>query len=357
MGVRSVCRRGFTLIELLVVIAIIGVLVAILLPAVQQAREAARASQCRNNLKQLGIAFHGYHETFQVFPPGWVSSYYQAAAGEPTIWSWGAFLLPQLEQGAMYNTLSPGTRRIDENLAMGGSNASALRTPLPVFICPSDPGPLLNNFDGTLGKDAAQVTDFGTYNRTVTNGSANVAIAKSNYVISSDTGDSNTPAVLSATYGPPLGIGWADSRVAIRDITDGTSNTVLVGERAFQLGNLAIGAGNALGFSPATSVGVYANQQCRSCLAVIAVPYWGINQTVINANHQSRGYSSNHVGGAHFLMGDGAVRMLSENMDHKPNSIAAATALTPPDHSGVAFIDSTFERLLGRSDKQIVGDF
>ena len=345
--------RGFTLIELLVVIAIIAVLIALLLPAVQQAREAARRSQCKNNIKQLGLAFHNYHDVYNTLPPGWVSANYQSAAGETTIWSWGAFLLPYLDQAPLFNTVSPGTRRIDQNLALGGANAAALTSPLPVFACPSDTGPALNNFDGTLGYDAGSTTDFGTYNRYVTNGTSNVAIAKSNYVISADTGDSNTPAVLAATYGPPLGVGWADSKVGLRDITDGTSNTIFVGERAFRLKNLNIGAGNALGFSPATSVGAYAGQQCRSCLAVIGIPYWGINQTVTNPSHQSRGYSSAHVGGAHFLMGDGGVRFVSENVDHKPNSIAGSA----PDHSGPAWIDSVFERLLGRNDGQVVGDF
>jgi prepilin-type N-terminal cleavage/methylation domain-containing protein len=356
MRVHSRGQRGFTLIELLVVIAIIAVLIALLLPAVQQAREAARRSQCKNNIKQLGLAFHNYHDVYNTLPPAWVSANYQVATGETTIWSWGAYLLPYLDQAPLYNTVAPGIRRIDQNLALGGVNAAALTTPLPVFACPSDPGPALNNFDGSLGATSTQTTEFGTYNRYVTNGSANVAIAKSNYVVNADTGDSNTPAVLAANYGPPLGVAWADSKVGLRDITDGTSNTILVGERAFRIKQLNIGAGNALGFAPATSVGAYANLQCRSCLAVIGIPYWGINQTVTNLEHQSRAYSSNHVGGAHFLMGDGGVRFISENIDHKPGTIAGAA---PPlsDHSGVAFIDSTFERLLGRNDGQVVGEF
>lgn len=200
---RSSVRKGFTLIELLVVIAIIAILIALLLPAVQQAREAARRTQCRNSLKQIGLALHNYHDVFNVFPPGWVTQYYQVATGEPTIWSWGAFLLPYLDQAPLYNTVSPGTRRIDENLALGGANAQALVTPLPVFRCASDVGPALNTFDGSLGANAGQQTDFATYNRYVTNGSTNVAIATSNYVIVSDTGDSTTPAVIAATYGPP----------------------------------------------------------------------------------------------------------------------------------------------------------
>jgi len=343
---------GFTLIELLVVIAIIAILIALLLPAVQQAREAARRTQCRNNLKQFGLAIHNYHDQANVFPPGWVSQYYQVGTGEATIWSWGAYLLPQIDQSPLYNTVSPGTRRIDENLALGGNTAAALTSPLPAFRCPSDVGPQLNNFNGPLGVGATQQTNFATYSRQVTNGTATVSIATSNYVINADTADSNTPSVIAATYGPPLGIAWADSRVSMRDITDGTSNTIFLGERAWSLKGLTIGAANALGFGPSTSGAPYTNQQCRACLSVIGLPYWGINQTVINADHQSRGYSSNHTGGIHVLMGDGAVKFISENIDHKPNGLAAGS-----DHSGPAFIDSTFERLLGRSDGQVVGDF
>src|SRR6187401_2658539 len=90
-------RRGFTLIELLVVIAIIAILIALLLPAVQQAREAARRSQCKNNLKQIGIALHNYHDTFNALPPGWVQT---------NRWGWGTMVLPGLDQAPLYNSLS-----------------------------------------------------------------------------------------------------------------------------------------------------------------------------------------------------------------------------------------------------------
>jgi prepilin-type N-terminal cleavage/methylation domain-containing protein len=350
-------KRGFTLIELLVVIAIIAILIALLLPAVQQAREAARRSQCRNNLKQVGLAIHNYHDSFNTIPPAWVSTQFQVAAGDVSHWSWGTFLLPYIDQAPLYSLLQPGTRRLDQNLALGGATAAALTTPLTVFRCPSDTGPSLNNFSSTLGVDATQQTDFGTYVRQGWNGTAAVPIATSNYVISADTGDSITPAfgVSNAAvnpFGPPLGVAWSNSRVPFRDVTDGLSNTILVGERAWQLKQLMIGAAAALGFAPAAGT-PSATTQCRACNAVVGIPYWGINQTVINANHQSRGYSSLHVGGAHFVMGDGGVRFISENIDHRANSIGTAVG----DHSGPAFIDSTFERLLGRSDNQVVGEF
>jgi prepilin-type N-terminal cleavage/methylation domain-containing protein len=351
-------RRGFTLIELLVVIAIIAVLIALLLPAVQQAREAARRTQCKNSLKQLGLAMHNYHDVFDAFPPGWVSQSYQVSATpELTIWSWGAFVLPYIDQAPLYNTVQPGLVSIDRNLALGGANAQALTTPLSVFRCASDTGPALNDFDGAYGANPAQATDFGTYNRKVTNGTATVNIATSNYVMVADVGDSITPSVIEATYGPPLGMGWNDSRVKIRDMTDGTSNTLMIGERAFRFEGLNVGAGNALGFAPATAGAPYTNQQCRSCLAAVGIPYWGLNQSVVNANHQSRGFSSVHVGGVHFLLGDGSVRFLSDNIDHKPNSIGTPPATTGGGHAGPTYIDSTFERLCARNDGQVVGEF
>jgi prepilin-type N-terminal cleavage/methylation domain-containing protein len=345
--------RGFTLIELLVVIAIIAILIALLLPAVQQAREAARRTQCRNNMKQLGLAVHNYHDNYNTMPPAWVSTQYLVPNGDPTHWSWGAFLLPYIDQAPMFNLLQPGTRRIDQNLALGGAAAAALTTPLAGFRCPSDTGPSLNNFNSSLGANATQQTEFGTYARLGWNGTAAVAIATSNYVINADTGDSNTPAMLvtATTLGPPLGVAWCNSKVSFRDVTDGLSNTILMGERAWSLKGLNIGAANALGFAPAQASGSSANMQCRACLAVIGIPYWGINQSVVNADHQSRGYSSQHVGGIHVTLGDGGVRFISENIDHKMGSISN----TNNDH--LPFIDSTFERLLGRADGQVIGDF
>ena len=126
-------RPGFTLIELLVVIAIIAVLIALLLPAVQQAREAARRTQCRNNLKQFGLAIHNYHDNFNLVPPGWIG----VTGNQPDVsgingWSWASRLLPQLDQSALYN-------QINFNLQVGNaSNATARATTVNVFECPSD---------------------------------------------------------------------------------------------------------------------------------------------------------------------------------------------------------------------------
>ncbi|MDA0282751.1 MAG: DUF1559 domain-containing protein [Planctomycetota bacterium] len=130
-------RRAFTLIELLVVIAIIAILVALLLPAVQQAREAARRSQCRNHLKQIGVSLHNYHSTFGLFPPG-------AVMRVPTVnveeeWGWAAFILPDMDQPALSVSLGVNDSRLMEALA-DSSRHVYLQTMLSVYHCPSDPG-------------------------------------------------------------------------------------------------------------------------------------------------------------------------------------------------------------------------
>src|SRR5262249_37999311 len=116
--------RGFTLIELLVVIAIIAVLIALLLPAVQQAREAARRTQCRNNLKQFGIALHSYHDTYNHFPPGWVQYTQTASAANGTAhWAWGTYLLPFVDQAPLYTLMQVGNSSLGmrQALAIGGT--------------------------------------------------------------------------------------------------------------------------------------------------------------------------------------------------------------------------------------------
>src|SRR5260370_18496730 len=154
MDKRRRSYRGFMLIELLVVIAIIAALVALLLPAVQQAREAARRSQCKNNLKQMGLAVSNYHDTANSFPPGQMSTVTSPTFLSPGVpglygswndygrhqyggWAWASFLLPYLDQSALYNNLNIGAKPC----ASSGAQLLLAQTPLPIFPCPTHVGP------------------------------------------------------------------------------------------------------------------------------------------------------------------------------------------------------------------------
>ena len=246
-------RQGFTLIELLVVIAIIAILIALLLPAVQQAREAARRTQCRNNLKQIGLGLHNYHESYNTFPPGYVAKIPNLqTSSERGMWAWGMLILPQIDQAPLYNTLGGGTTWLDVVVATAAGR-SALQTPLTVFRCPSDTGPALNNFDNTL---AGNEMTGAFYSRFVTDGTTKIPIATSNYLMCMNAGDSTTPAVFPSQYGPALGVGFQNSSIRFRDITDGSSNTFAVGERAWKFDNLLAGAGTIYGHSAAPQANI-----------------------------------------------------------------------------------------------------
>jgi len=349
MKLMTKSQRGFTLIELLVVIAIIAILIALLLPAVQQAREAARRTQCKNNLKQLGLAFHNYHDVFNTFPPGCINSSFQmATASDATCWGWATFLLPYIDQAPAYNTLAPGTNSMLQALNTT-AGLQIMTTPLAAFRCPSDTGPGVNNFDAALA-DTAGDAQVATYNRHITNGTANVATSTSNYVMLACSSVSTTLPFRSADFGPPTGVGFNDSKIGLRDITDGSSNTFLVGERAWRFADLNAGAANVFGFSPPTA-GTPTDPR-RSACAVLGIPYFGINQrAAAYRQHASRCFSSVHVGGCHFTMGDGAVRFVSENIDYNVSTQVSTTV------TNGTWVDSTFERLCSRNDGQVVGEF
>ncbi|MEP3479714.1 MAG: DUF1559 domain-containing protein [Fuerstiella sp.] len=312
MRVEKSRSRGFTLIELLVVIAIIAILVALLLPAVQQAREAARRTQCKNNMKQIGLALHNYHDVNLTFPPGFVVT---PAAINPNDnhWTWGAMILPYIEQGALFNTLAVGTQTPSQAL---DNNLDAAQTPLSAFRCPSATGPDLN----TDGQRMIQDSD-GNFR----------PVALSNYIGVNSSGELRP---LAANVD---GIFYTNSKTRIRDVTDGTSNTICVGERASLLqgtnlrGAVVFMQRQAIGGNDNTGV-VYATGSGRQPL----------NSTTGNA---ARGFSSNHTGGAQFLLTDGSVRFISENIDHTP-----AIGIDPE-------VNSTYERLLAIADGQVIGEF
>ncbi len=347
-------RRGFTLIELLVVIAIIAILVALLLPAVQQAREAARRSSCKNNMKQIGLAMHNYHDTFGVLPPGYITktpcigtapagsypaSWPACNLGEVGLYSWGALILPYVEQAPLFDLLNVGDTPLEVN-ASGGATLAALQTPISVFQCPSDPGPGLNDYESPTDKYDFRIRD--------TSGN-DVEIARSDYVMVANAWDSTTPAVVATRYGPPHGVGFANSRIKFRDITDGTSNTLLVGERAYiYKGVNKVGGATVVGFSGANNVQSSSYSRKGNGLAALGITYNGIN-AVVGGEHDVRGFSSNHTGGCHFVFCDGSVHFLSENIDYVKSSVSVANYFQNAN--------TTFQKLAIRNDNKTVGQY
>lgn len=325
-------RKGFTLIELLVVIAIIAVLIALLLPAVQQAREAARRSQCKNNLKQLGLAMHNYHETHKAFPA--ISYDHENNGGDEArhaSWGWGVFLFPFIDQAPAYNQLKPGAPLRLHQAVADPTLLATLQTPLEVFQCPSDPGAGTNEHhrlnDGS-GSEA---------NRKAT--------AKSNYLGVNEAGDIQRVSP-DGIFVPATDVQSNKVRIRrLRDITDGTSQTAMIGERAFRLGTVTLGAGNVYGHNGNSDIENNADYK-DGFIAVVAGGKASINETAtcgVDCNDLDgrQGFSSNHVGGAHFVFADGSVHFISQNIDHK---------------NGAA-IDSTYERILEGADGQVVGEF
>jgi prepilin-type N-terminal cleavage/methylation domain-containing protein len=339
-------RRGFTLIELLVVIAIIAILIALLLPAVQQAREAARRTQCKNNLKQIGLALHNYHDVFNTFPPGYVTKqlcnstavWSACNIGEVSMYSWGAFILPYVDQAPLSNALNVGNIWLDQNLANAATRPS-LQLGMPAFVCASDPGPVLNDF----------VAASDRYDFRITVGTTNYQIARSNYVMMANAWDSTTPHVYPVQYGPAHGIGFANSKINFKDMTDGSSNTIAVGERAYIYKNAnKVGAATVIGFSGSNNVQDPSYGQKGNSMAAVGLTYNGIN-ALVGGEHDVRGFSSNHVGGAHFVMGDGAVRFISENIDYVKGTVSVATYFQDAN--------TTYQKLALRDDGKPVGEF
>lgn len=348
---RSSRIRGFTLIEVLVVLFVIGLLVALLLPAVQQSRAAARRTQCLNHLKQIGLALHNYHDVFQSLPSGYITALPEDInATEQSHWGWGALLLPYLEQTPRYQTLQPNQRLLHENLT-SAEGLQALTTPIAVFRCPDDSGPETNNFNETLADNPSDPAS-AWYNRFVTsNGTDRIAIATSNYVMVACSSYSTTPPVDPKPYGPATGLGFQNSSVTFADVTDGTSVTFLVGERSFRADNLTVGAANALGFSSQVNASGSSAGIKAAGMSVLGIPNRGINWTTDDRVHAPRGFYSQHVGGAHFLLCDGSVRFVSENIEYNSTTVPSSTM-----RDG-SWIDSLFERLCAKADGQAVGDF
>lgn len=286
-------RGGFTLIELLVVIAIIAILVALLLPAVQQAREAARRSTCKNQLKQIGIGLHNYHDVHDTLPPGGMSGGNEL--------SWLVMILPSIDYTTLYDTVN-----FDRHAVGGGTvGYPAYDTVLgnqriSVFLCPSSnkerenasTTQYTNHYYGNMGPTTGQGTG-GTTQYTCQ--------STSTTVLECDAG------VPHGGFGT-RGILGRDSRINFRDITDGTSSTIMVGEIS-----------NHTTLTGADMVGYrkwHRGFQGSASGATKNVTF-PINTTTYNGsnNFNEISFGSNHSGGCHVLLADGAVTFVSENID------------------------------------------
>ena len=272
-------RRGFTLIELLVVIAIIATLIGLLLPAVQKVREAAARMRCMNNLKQIGLALHGYHDRNGVFPPGYVSMTKPDGSDGGPGWGWAAQILDDIEQGTLQ-------KQIDFTKGLPMAPAAVCTQLLAIYHCPSD----------------EVVSPFTVH---ANNGQA-VQVAQSNYVAMFGDG----PIVATQAGGVGDGVFYRNSQTRIADITDGTSTTILVGERSSDLA-LATWTASVPGATvPPQSPGVVAPSGAAPVLVLghtgtAAAPSLP-NGTLTDV----AAFRSRHPGGVNFLFGDGSVHLV-----------------------------------------------
>lgn len=304
-------RAGFTLVELLVVIAIIGVLVGLLLPAVQSAREAARRMQCSNNLKQIALAQHTYHDIHQSFATGFIrppeSEVPWGQLANKECWGWGALALPQIEQGNLHDmlgvtkySLRDVLAGLNPQLALEADRREALTTLIPGYVCPSDANDGLvhrnRHFNGGEGTQAGGLHQPGPNQ---------FRPAISNYM-----GSRGTRSGIQRSKDPQGVFHW--KRVAFRDVTDGTSNTFLVGERdnEFCRSGTWIGIRNPRG---AQHRGIYYNTaDTRVPLNSPDPPFLYSNK----ADGCGTGFSSMHPGGAQFAYCDGSVRFISDSIQY-----------------------------------------
>ncbi|MGE0609328.1 MAG: DUF1559 domain-containing protein [Pirellulales bacterium] len=305
--------RGFTLVELLVVIAIIGVLIALLLPAVQAAREAARRTQCVNNLKQMGLALHNYHDVHGTLPPGVIGSGRMPTSDsnyQVKNTSGFVLMLPFLELGPMYDRYScdvasalgnaysgkvvtTATNSITGKTFNASDNKEIYSTPLSIYTCPSDSNPA-----PTMTYDAG---GSGPYSMDT--------LARSNYLFSSGGFYDYAAEYRSLLTSTEIGMFGNDGAASFSEVKDGLTYTIAIGEKK------QLSYGTNL-YGPYWGAAIYTG----------TFGYTPLNSPQYNINYDWSGtgkrepyaweFSSHHKTGANFLMGDGAVRFLSERIDY-----------------------------------------
>lgn len=331
-GNRVIPRKGFTLVELLVVIAIIGVMVGLLLPAVQSAREAARRMSCSNNLKNIGLALHNYHDVHNKFPIG--HQYRGHFDGNPlsnqggTGFGWATGLLPFIEQGNQFDRFNPSYPAGENTFTR---NREVCQTPLALFSCPSDVKPPQWN-DGAIPNAAT-----------------------SSYQGAGSAYDGWAGAAVGAF--PPNGrfngVFCRDNRgvtVGFRDVKDGTSNTILVAETKWEMD---VNRRNRSRIYAGKDIVEWATGATN---AVLINGQWAMNWTAAEGNPQPhRTAGSSHPGGAQFAFVDGSARFISENIQHTATPwVNAANAYDRPN-GGANY--GLYQRLWSIADGLVLGEF
>jgi prepilin-type N-terminal cleavage/methylation domain-containing protein len=321
--------RGFTLIELLVVIAIVAVLMSLLLPAVQQAREAARRAQCKSNIRQISLALHNYHATYGIFPSG---QYFckpgTDCSNRPFFapgWGWSASVLPFVDQAPIFNRLNFSLEMRD------ASHVGVLATPIPLFHCPSD----------RTRRDSLAPSGFSF--RTERIATTNYCGNGGSFSVSFEA-----PAV-AKDENWTNGVLGRDSARRFRDITDGVSNTILVGEVIHY----------DFPWDP-TLYGHWDPPSGTACctLSLARHANWGMNPGFSGTVDERReSFSSLHAGGAHFGLCDGSVRFVSENIDNTQRQRTSATMSDPFDRANSGADYRVWQRLFSRNDGLTVSDF
>ena len=319
-------RSGFTLVELLVVIAIIGVLVALLLPAVQMAREAARRMSCSNNLKQLALGIHLYEGKFGVLPPHSLDDPYNVR-NDRNKWGWAPRIFPDIEQEPLQTVIFLKQLPMEEAVAIPAVMA-AMQKPIDTFRCPSDVGPPVNPLRDRFPWSA---------------GNNNGATATSNYIGCRGVMD------------------WLNMRrqdegcfeygtiVGFKDIRDGLSNTFLLGERAYE-----IRTNQGILYTSGAGL-IFGNRRLNSSQQRNDV--YGCARARLNLDFHDnrgwsrRGFSSFHPSGAMFAFADNSVRFVAETIDFDGGENQVID--TNPQERDVV-LDSVYEKLAARRDGQPV---